>query len=728
MPRYASYFLSQFVQVTLYLSKLRRTLPVSTEIDVMRIEAARSRMAAACNPNTLFVPAAQDVQSTLSSFADESQKAFWRNEMAASSTTPSVESFQFQAETTRLLHLMIHSLYTQREIFLRELISNASDALDRLRFEALTNPQLLPADHEYEIHLKPDPVSRTLTISDSGIGMDREELIANIGTIAQSGTGELRRRMTESQSAQASAELIGQFGVGFYSAFMVADKVTIVTRRAGQTFATRWESSGDGAYTLTPAEKATCGTDITLFLKQPDAETGIEDYADRWKLTMIVHKYSDFIPYPIVYQGPAQEPGEPSTADGEVASVTHRLNSLKPIWTRNRSEVTESDYAAFYKRVTNDWNEPLKVLPLKAEGTLEFSALLFVPSQAPYDLFYHAAETGLRLYAKRVMVMEKCEELLPKYLRFIQGVVDSSELPLNISRQRLQQERQIAQIRKWLTRKVLDALAEMQEKEPAKFLKFWGQFGRALKEGVASDYDNGDRLLPLLLFDSSHDPKELTSLKDYVARMKPEQNEIFYLTGESRIIIEHCPHLQASRQAGYEVLYLSDPVDELLVQHLHEFEGKHLKTVAKGTFQLGTEEEKKQRQEILNEKEEGYANFLEACQKKLDPYIKRVRLSARLVDAPVCLVNDEHEYSPHLERMLQKGNGGGAKQRRIMELNPDHAIVTRLYQRFQSNGEDEGVSGAVELLYELALLAEGSEIGNPVRMNLLVLDLLQKNL
>jgi molecular chaperone HtpG len=642
------------------------------------------------------------------------------------STVPTVESFQFQAETKQLLHLMIHSLYTQREIFLRELISNASDALDRLRFEALSNPGLVADGHQYEVRIKPEPAARILTISDTGIGMSRAELIDNIGTIARSGTGELRQRLKESQSAETSAELIGQFGVGFYSAFMVADRVIIITRRAGEPVATRWESTGDGAYQVEQTQKASCGTDIVLHLKQPDAENGIEDYTDRWKLAMIVHKYSDFIAYPIIYEGPSQEPGESEETSKEIKIETKTLNSMKPIWTRSRTEVSESDYKEFYKHLSNDWTDPLKVLPLKAEGTFEYEALLFIPGQAPQDLFYHAAETGLRLYAKRVMVMEKCEELLPRYLRFVKGVVDSSDLPLNISRQRLQQDRHITQMRKWLTRKVLDMLTELREKETEKYLQFWNQFGRAMKEGVGSDYENKEKLLPLLLFESSHDPKELTTLKAYVERMKPEQTEILYLTGESRKVIENSPHLEAPAQKGYEVLYLSDPVDELVVQHLYEFEGKHLKSVTKGRVHLGTEEEKEQLKKQLKEKEEEYASFLQSCQSKLDDYVKQIRLSTRLVGSPACLVTEEHDYSPHLERLLQKGKGGGPKQRRIMELNPDHPIITRLYERFKSQSDDPLIGDSIELLFELALVAEGSEIADPVRLNQLTLDLLQK--
>ena len=477
-------------------------------------------------------------------------------------------------------------------------------------------------------------------------------------------------------------------------------------------------------YTLGEAEKASCGTDIILQLKKPDAENGIEDYTDRWKLSMIVHKYSDFIPYPIIYEGPAQEPGEPEAKEIKIESKT--LNSQKPLWTRRRAEVSESDYNDFYKHIANDWTEPLKVLPLKAEGTFELEALLFIPAQAPHDLFYHGSETGLKLYAKRVMVMDKCEEVLPHYLRFVKGVVDSSDLPLNISRQRLQQDRHITQIRKWLTKKLLEALAELKEKEAEKYLKFWGQFGRAMKEGVSSDYENKDKLLPLLLFESSHDAKELTTLTDYAGRMKPEQKEILYLTGESRKVIENSPHLESVRQKGYEVLYLSDPVDELLVQHLHEFQEHKLKSVTKGRFGLGTDEEKKQVEEQIKQKEEEYKSFLEACQKKLDEYVKQIRVSSRLVDSPACLVTEEHEYSPNLERLLQKGKGGGPKQRRIMELNPNHPIIQKLHDRFQSNSDDATLGDAIELLFELALVAEGSEIADPVRLNRLTLDLLQK--
>jgi molecular chaperone HtpG len=649
------------------------------------------------------------------------------------------ESYSFQAETTQLLDLMIHSLYTQRDIFLRELISNASDALDRLRFETLLDPTLVEGNHPYEIRLLADPAGQTLTVADTGIGMSRDEVIANIGTIARSGTRELRKRMQETADGNV-ADLIGQFGVGFYSAFMVADQVTILTRRANEQTATRWESAGDGTFTVTGAEKASCGTEIVLHLRAPDASAGIEDYSDRYTLAAIVRKYSDFIAYPITYVGPAPPSSEPAPASGQAfaeasgqtsgqasdqATETAVLNSRTPIWTRRRTDVPESEYKEFYRQVSHDWHDPLKVLPLKAEGVHNYEALLFIPSQAPPDLFYHASTSRLRLYAKRVMVMDTCEDLLPRYLRFVKGVVDSSDLPLNISRQRLQQDRHITHIRKWLTRKVLDALAAMQKDEPDTYVTCWRQFGRVLKEGVGTETEYKDRLLPLLLFESSSHPQDLTTLQAYVERMKPEQREILYLTGESRRVIEHSPHLEALIGQGYEVLFLSDPVDELLAGDLHEFEGKRLKSAAKGRIQLGTGEEQ-QAADQLAEREREWKPFLDAGQQRLDPYVKQMRLTTRLVGSPACLVTEEHEYSPQLERLLQKGKGGGAKQRRIMELNAAHPVVAALHRRFAADAQDPAVGDSIELLFELALMAEGSDVADVVRLQRLMLDLLQK--
>jgi molecular chaperone HtpG len=645
-----------------------------------------------------------------------------------------VETFTFQAETKHLLDLMIHSLYTTKDIFLRELISNASDALDRLRFEALTRVELLDNDEKLEIRLETDRLARTLTIHDNGIGMSREEVITNIGTIAKSGTRELREKLRQGVSGEQVAELIGQFGVGFYSAFMVAERVTLVTRRAGEETATRWESTGDGQYTLSDATRANHGTSITLQLKTPDPENGVEDYTDKWVLSRIVKRYSDFVSYPIIFQDVREEEatdeaGNPK-ADAPKTSVVEDkvLNSMKPIWMRPAADVPESDFNEFYRHITHDQHEPLKRITLKAEGTLEYQALLFIPSEASYDFYYHAAEWGLRLYAKGVLIMEQCAELLPRYLRFIKGLVDSADLPLNISRQMLQQDRQVGVIRKWLTKKSLDSLQTMAEDEPDKFRIFWEQFGRALKEGVGSDYDNKDRLVSLLRFQSSQDAENLITLKDYVGRMKEDQQEIFYLTGESRRVVENSPHLEAFKAKGYEVLYLVDSVDELVVQYLTEFEGKKLKSVVKGTVKVGSEEESAQVEKELKQKTEEASELLRHIQEHLDQYVKEVRLTNRLTTSPVCLVGSELDYSPQMERLLQMGQGGRPKQRRIMELNPQHEIFNRIRERFQQHKDDASIGKYAELLLGYALLAEGSELPDPVHFNGLVAELMLQTL
>jgi molecular chaperone HtpG len=645
-----------------------------------------------------------------------------------------VEEFQFQAETRQLLDLMIHSLYTNKDVFLRELISNASDALDRLRFEALTNPELLAGNETYEIRLEVDQAARTLSISDTGIGMSREEVIANIGTIAKSGTRELRERLKQEQTSEMMAEFIGQFGVGFYAAFMVADKVTLLTRRAGEATATRWESDGAGTYSLSEAAPVGRGTTITLHLKPVDAEQGIEDYTDQWILSRIVKRYSDFVSYPIICrferdewerdEGGQAKPDAPPT----IVVEEKTLNSMRPIWTRPQSEVTESEYAEFYRHIAHDWTDPFKAIALKAEGKIEYQALLFIPSTAPDDLFYHGSESGLRLYAKRVMIVERCEDLLPRYLRFIKGVVDSADLPLNISRQMLQQDQHITQIRKWLTKKILDTLQELKEKDGEKYLQFWTQFGRAVKEGVQSDYDNKDRILALLLFPSSDDPQRLTTLDGYIERMKEGQGDIYYLTGESRSVVENSPHIEAFKEKGYEVLYLIEPVDELLVQSLMDYKGKPLKSVGKGVVKLGGDEEKERIEKELKQKEEEASGLLAFLQKALDQHIKQVRLSGRLVSSPACLVGSEMDYSPQIERLLQKGKGGGPKQRRILELNPNHELFLNMVECFRQDEPDQSLGRYAELLLGYALLAEGSELPDPAGFNRQLVGLMLQTL
>jgi molecular chaperone HtpG len=645
-----------------------------------------------------------------------------------------VETFTFQAETKHLLDLMIHSLYTTKAIFLRELISNASDALDALRFAALMNPELTPQD-TLEIRLETDPQVRTLTIHDNGIGMSREEVVTNIGTIAKSGTRELREKLQQDMSDERLTELIGQFGVGFYSSFMVSERVTLVTRRAGEQTATSWDSTGDGQYTISDAMRDQRGTSITLHLKPADPENGIEDYTDKWILARIVKRYSDFVTYPIVFQDVREElekdeTGKPkASAENTIVVVEDKiLNSMKPLWMRPAAEVSESDYTEFYKHLTHDYDEPLKRISLKAEGILEYQALLFIPFKASYDFFYHATNWGLHLYAKGVSVMERCEELLPRYLRFIKGIVDCADLPLNISRQMLQQDRQVGLIRKWLTKKVLDSLQTMSEEEPDKFQLVWEQFGRALKEGVSSDYENKARIVSLLRFQSSHDEKNLTTLKEYVERMKEGQEEIFYLTGESRRIVENSPHLEALKAKGYEVLYLVHSVDELVTQYLTEFEGKKLKSAGKGTVKVGDKEESEQTEKELKQLAEESSELLSFIQRHLDQYVKEVRPTNRLTTSPVCLVGTDMDYSPQMERLLQMGEGGRPKQRRIMELNPQHEIFNRMVARFQQNQNEAELGKYADLLLSYALLAEGSDLPDPVRFNQLVAELMIQTL
>jgi len=513
---------------------------------------------------------------------------------------------------------------------------------------------------------------------------------------------------------------------------MAAERVELVTRRAGETTATRWESTGDGTYRIEPGERAKRGTSITLHLKPEDRDNGMDEFSDRWVVSRIVRRYSDFVGYPIILtaeKDPEIEDLAKEKETGEKPKMPMEekvLNSMKPIWTRPQSEVTEEEYKDFYRHISHDWNDVLKVISYKAEGRIEYQALLFVPSQAPYDLYYVASKPGLHLYVKKVQIMESCEDLLPRYLRFIRGVVDSPDLALNVSREMLQQDRHITMIRKGLTKKLLDTFEEMKDKDYDTYLKFWAEFGRAIKEGVSSDYENKDKLLELLIFQSSNDPEKLTTLKEYVSRMKADQNEIFYLPGESRAQVENSPHLEAIKEKGYEVLYLVDTVDELLTQSLHEYDGKKLKSVGKGTVNLGNEDEKKQAEEALKEREEQLKPLLELLQKKLDANVKQVRLTNRLTNSAVCLVGAEHDYSPQLEKLLQKGKGGGPKQRRIMELNPNHQIVEKLKARFDQDAKDPVLDDYAELLFGQGLLVEGSELPDPVRFNRALADLMTK--
>jgi len=629
-------------------------------------------------------------------------------------TAEQTEVHEFKAHTQHLLSLMIHSLYTRKDVFLRELISNASDAFDRLRFEGFLDDSLIESREPPAIRLEVDTEARTLTIHDAGIGMSRDDVIANIGTIARSGTQELIEQL-KLKDADALPELIGRFGVGFYSAFMVADSIVLVTRRAGETTATRWESSGDGRYTIADTTRATHGTSITLRLKAVDADAGIEDYTEAWVLSRIVKQYSDYIAFPIVFAGSAAETGGERT-----------LNSQKPLWARRPAEVSDQEYRDFYNQIPHDRTPPLLHLATRAEGRIDCQVLVYVPATASPDLYYHAVPFGLRLYARRVLVEEQCADLLPRYLRFVTGVVDVLDLPLNISRQMLQENRTVTEIRKWVTRAILNRLAELQQQEPQTYAALWKEFGRALKEGLGADHQNRDRLLSLFLFESSRDSVELTTLDQYVARMKPEQQDIYCLSGDSRDAIEHAPHVEAARDRGFEVLYLLDPVDDLLLQALPEHAGKRVRSLGQGALDW-------ERPSGDKEADAAQADTLSALTKRLEEllaaHVKRVQLSKRLTTSPACLIGEEYDYTPRMERLLMKGKGGGPRQRRILEVNPTHPLIVKLNDRLRaSGGDDPRWPDYAELLMSSALLAEGSQPADPVRFTRAITDLMQESL
>ncbi len=618
--------------------------------------------------------------------------------MAASETLP------FQAETRQLLDIVIHSLYSNKEIFLRELLSNASDALDKLKLEALAHPALLDADPVLEIELVPDSQARTLAVSDSGIGMTRDELVALIGTIAKSGTRELVEQLKRSAPNESAATLIGQFGVGFYSAFMVANRVEIVTCRAGTATATRWESSGDGTYTVSEASRFRRGTDIILHLKPVDAGHGLADYASAQVLKGLVKKHSDFVAHPIKLK---------EISDGVPTWTT--INSMKPIWTQAASEVSEAGYTEFYHHLSHDWQDPLDRLSLKAEGRLEYQALLFLPSKAPFDMYYRDQEYGLQLHVRRVLIMDRCRALLPPFLRFVTGVVDAADLPLNLSREMVQQDRHIGQMRAWLARKVLDHLASMLADRRETYLKFWSEFGNVIKEGLAQETEYRDRLLKLLLFQSTREAPEPTSLAEYVARMPDGQTSVYYITGESRAAAERSPHLEAFRAKGHEVLYFVDAIDEFLAQSVPEVAGKPLVSVARAGSEPGSETERQAAEEARQSRDTELRPFLTFLEQTLAGTIREARVSSRLTTSPACLVAGEHDLSPALERLLRQASGKNDKTptRRILEINEAHPLVVKLRAFHAASPADASLTDAAHLLLGSALLAEGAAPPDP---------------
>ncbi|MFF9661870.1 molecular chaperone HtpG [Streptomyces althioticus] len=630
----------------------------------------------------------------------------------------STETFEFQVEARQLLQLMIHSVYSNKDVFLRELVSNASDALDKLRLAKLRDDTLDADVSDPHIELETDPDARTLTVRDNGIGMSYDEVGELIGTIANSGTAQFLKELKEAQDAEEEG-LIGQFGVGFYSGFMVADEVTLLTRKAGEKQGTRWSSRGEGTYTLERVDDAPQGTSVVLHLKPADPDNQLHDYTSVWKLKEIVKRYSDFITWPIRLVG---EKGD----DGEAAEP-ETLNSMKALWARPRDEVSEDEYHELYKHIGHDWREPLETIQLHAEGTFEYQALLFVPSHAPHDLFRQNMRHGLQLYVKRVFIMDDCEALLPSYLRFVKGVVDAQDLSLNVSREILQQDRHIRMMQRRLTKKVLSSVKSMMTRDADKYATFWREFGAVLKEGLVTDPDNRDALLAVASFASTHEDGDAVTLKQYVERLPEGQDDIYYITGESREAIDNSPHMEAFRERGIEVLLLTDPVDEVWVDAVGEFEGKRLRSVAKGEIDLDAREDDKSEDE-QKQQAEAYAGLLGWMRERLDDDVKEVRLSTRLTRSPACLVADADDLTPALENMYRAMGQEVPHSKRVLELNPDHALVKGLNEAYTEREDRSELADTAELLYALAVVAEGGRPKDPARFVRLTADRLERTL
>ena len=619
------------------------------------------------------------------------------------------ETLGFQAEVKQLLQLMIHSLYSNKEIVLRELISNASDAADKLRFEALANYGLYENDSELKIRVAFDKLARTVTISDNGIGMNREEVINNIGTIAKSGTREFFNALTGDQAKDAN--LIGQFGVGFYSSFIIADKVTLVSRRAGSAEAVKWESTGEGDYTLEAADKSSRGTVITLHLRE-----GEDEFLSDWKLKSIIRRYSDHITLPILMNKSEWKEGEEVPTDED-----ETVNKASALWARAKSEITEEEYQEFYKHVSHDFEAPLSWSHNRVEGKQEYISLLYVPNRAQFDLYDREHRHGIKLYVKRVFIMDDAEQLMPQYLRFVRGVIDSTDLPLNVSREILQHSKDIDAIKAGSVKKVLALLEDLAQNEPEKYAAFWKEFGRVLKEGPGEDFANKDKIAGLLRFASTNldNEEQVVSFKQYIERMKEGQEVIYYITADSFAAAQHSPHLEIFRKKGIEVLLLSDRVDEWFLASLAEFEGKKLQSVAKGDLDLGKledEAEKEQQKKVEDE----FKSLIERIQKSLGDAVKEVRVTHRLIDSPACLVSGVHDMSGNLERILKAAGQKAHSTKPVLEINPRHSIVLKL----NTESDEARFGDWAHILFDQALLAEGGQLEDPAsfvrRINILL--------
>lgn len=620
------------------------------------------------------------------------------------------QTMEFQAEVKQLLHIVINSLYTHKEIFLRELIANASDALDKLRVLALTDAAVLEDSPELSIFIETDSANRILKISDNGIGMSYEEVLENIGTIAKSGSASFMQQAVNKEDA--NLDLIGRFGVGFYSAFMVADKVTLLTRPPKTTVGVKWESSGDGTYEIEEVEKKTRGTEVILHLKPIDSDNHDEDFLNQYTIQKHVQKHCNFIAYPIRMNFVTEEPESDSSglvneAAKQVTISERTLNSIQPIWTKSPKETEREQYVSFYRQHFHDWNEPAEILHTKSEGKVEFTALLFIPSQAPYGLYTGDPPKGPQLYCKHVLVVDDCRELLPDYLRFVRGIVDASDLPLNISRETLQHDAQMQVIKNHLEKKILERLKNMLADERAKYETFWNELGKSIKGGLFMDYRNTEKLQDLLIFESSHSTEQKTTLQEYVSRMPEQQTAIYYTVGDNRAAIEKLPQLEVLREQNVEVLYFLDKVDEFLTQHLREYAGKKLQSVSRGDLDLKNDAEEST--------DEQYKDLLQFMQETLKDKVKEVRLSKRLKSSPVCLVSSESGYSLNMERLMAEANQPILRATRILEVNPNHGVIRALDRILKDADRKERVSDCCQLLYDQAVLVENHRVEDPVK-------------
>ncbi len=636
------------------------------------------------------------------------------------------ETYEFKTEIKQLMNIIINSLYSNKEIFLRELISNASDAIDRLRFKSQTEPEILGDDTEFKIKLSADENKRTLEISDNGIGMTAEEVKNNIGTIAKSGTKAFLEAIKQSKQQDIiTPELIGQFGIGFYSAFIVAEKITLITRSAGTDKAVRWESTGDGSYSIEETKKDSRGT--TIILKLKDVEKSEQDFSREWIIRDTVKKHSDFVNYPIVMDIEKKEPvvdkdgkplldeeGNPKEFKNVVREET--INSMKAIWTRDKKDISEEEYNEFYTHLSHDWNPPLTRIHLKLEGTTEYTFLLYIPSKAPFDMFSRQQSHGVNLYSRRVFIMNDCKELIPDYLRFVKGVIDAPDLNLNVSREILQQDRIVKNIRKNIVKKILGLLEEM---EKDKFESFYNEFGQVIKEGVHTDFENRGKLTDLLRYKTTRSNGKMVSLKEYVSNMNPDQNEIYYITGENLSALLNSPHLEKLKEKDLEVLLMTDPIDEWVVMSVNEYEGKKFKSAEKGDLEIDKVDDKKKNE---------YDTLFEFIRSSLETKVKKVKPSSHLKDSVSCLSGEASDMSTYMEKIMKASGQKPPETKRVLELNMDHPVLEKIKTLFEKDKESQVLKDYTDLLFDIALIGEGSKVENPSRLSKIVGNLMSEAL